>query len=227
MSPAETASSPPRPSLQRIFLTGLLTLLPVWLTWVVVKFVFLLLSGISAPWVAPLSEQIAHALPGSLDWVQAVWVQNTIALVATVLVILFVGVLSRRVVGQQLLRWFEAVMRRIPLASVVYDSARKLLDILQTQPGSTQRVVLIDFPHRDMKSVGLVTRVIREHGTGRELAAVYVPTTPNPTSGYLEIVPVELLTPTDWSVDQAMSFIISGGAVSPETVPFTRTADRA
>jgi uncharacterized membrane protein len=227
MSPAETASSSPRPSLQRIFLTGLLTLLPVWLTWVVVKFVFLLLSGISAPWVAPVSQQITAALPSQLDWVQAVWVQNTIALAATVLAILFVGVLSRRVIGQQLLRWFEAVMRRIPLASVVYDSARKLLDILQTQPGSTQRVVLIDFPHRDMKSVGLVTRVIREHGTGRELAAVYVPTTPNPTSGYLEIVPVELLTPTDWTVDQAMSFIISGGAVSPETVPFTRTADRA
>ncbi|KAG1532051.1 hypothetical protein G6F50_016372 [Rhizopus delemar] len=99
--------------------------------------------------------------------------------------------------------------------------------MLQTEPGRTQRVVLIDFPHRDMKSVGLVTRVIKEHGTDRELAAVYVPTTPNPTSGYLEIVPVELLTPTDWTVDQAMSFIISGGAVAPSSVPFTRAGDRA
>jgi len=217
---------PSRPSLQRIFLTGLLTLLPVWLTWVVVKFVFSLLSGISAGWVTTLSERIVASFPGYLDWIQALWVQNTIALIATLLVILFVGVLSRRVVGQRLLRWFEAVMRRIPLASIVYDSARKLLDILQTQPGSTQRVVLIDFPHRDMKAVGLVTRVIREQGTNRELAAVYVPTTPNPTSGYLEIVPVELLTPTDWTVDQAMSFIISGGAVSPDSVPFVRSADR-
>ncbi|HEY9254347.1 MAG TPA: DUF502 domain-containing protein [Stenotrophomonas sp.] len=227
MPPADAASPAPRPSLQRIFLTGLLTLLPVWLTWVVIKFVFVLLSGISAPWVAPLSQQIVSSFPGTAQWLPAAWVQNTFGLIATVLVILFVGVLSRRVVGQQLLRWFEAIMRRIPLASVVYDSARKLLDILQTQPGSTQRVVLIDFPHRDMKAVGLVTRVIREHGTGRELAAVYVPTTPNPTSGYLEIVPVELLTPTDWTVDQAMNFIISGGAVSPDTVPFTRTVDRA
>jgi len=226
MPPANAASPAPRPSLQRIFLTGLLTLLPVWLTWVVVKFVFVLLSGISAPWVAPLSQQIATSFPGTAEWLPAAWVQDTFGLIATVLVILFVGVLSRRMVGQRLLRWFEAVMRRIPLASVVYDSARKLLDILQTQPGSTQRVVLIDFPHRDMKAVGLVTRVIREHGTGRELAAVYVPTTPNPTSGYLEIVPVELLTPTDWTVDQAMNFIISGGAVSPDTVPFTRTVDR-
>ncbi|MEO5566110.1 MAG: DUF502 domain-containing protein, partial [Luteimonas sp.] len=101
---------------------------------------------------------------------------------------------------------------------------RKLLDILQTQPDGTQRVVLIDFPHDKMKSVGFVTRVLREHGTGRELAAVYVPTTPNPTSGYLEIVPVENITPTDWTVDQAMSFIISGGAVSPETIPFSAPA---
>jgi len=148
-------------------------------------------------------------------------VQNAFALVATVLAILLVGWLARRVIGQRLLGWFEAVVARIPLASTIYGSARKLLDILQTKPDGTQRVVLIDFPHAEMKSIGFVTRVIREHGTGRELAAVYVPTTPNPTSGYLEIVPVEKMTPTDWTVDQAMSFIISGGAVAPDTIPFT------
>ncbi|WP_102944463.1 DUF502 domain-containing protein [Stenotrophomonas sp. VV52] len=216
----------PRPSLQRLFLTGLLTLLPIWLTWVVIKFVFVLLSGISSPLVVPLSAQIAASFPHYLGWVKVEWMQNVIGLLATLLVILSVGVLSRRVIGQRLLRWFGAVIKRIPLASTIYESAKKLLDMLQTEPGTTQRVVLIDFPHRDMKAVGLVTRVIREQGTGRELAAVYVPTTPNPTSGYLEIVPVELLTPTDWTVDQAMSFIISGGAVAPETVPFTRAGER-
>jgi len=225
MSP-EAPAAPHRPSLQRLFLTGLLTLLPIWLTWVVIKFVFVLLSGISSPLVVPLSERIAASFPHYLGWVRVEWMQDVFALLATLLVILLVGVLSRRVIGQRLLRWFGAVIRRIPLASIIYDSAKKLLDILQTQPGSTQRVVLIDFPHREMKSVGLVTRVIREHGTGRELAAVYVPTTPNPTSGYLEIVPVELLTPTDWTVDQAMSFIISGGAVAPDSVPFTRAGER-
>ena len=217
---------PSRPSLQRLFLTGLLTLLPIWLTWVVVKFVFVLLSGVSHPLVEPLTGQLALAFPQAQPWLKAEWVQAIVGLVATVLVILLVGALSRRVIGQKILAWTGALIQRIPLASIIYDSARKLLDILQTKPGSTQRVVLIDFPHRDMKSVGLVTRVIRETGTGRELAAVYVPTTPNPTSGYLEIVPVELLTPTDWTVDQAMSFIISGGAVAPESVPFTRAGDR-
>ena len=161
---AHVARSPrpgPRPSLQRLFLTGLLTLLPIWLTWVVVKFVFVLLSGISSPLVVPLSEQIATSFPHYLGWVRAEWIQNTIALLATLLVILAVGVASRRVLGQRLLRWVGAVIKRIPLASIIYDSAKKLLDMLQTEPGSTQRVVLIDFPHRDMKSVGLVTRVIR------------------------------------------------------------------
>lgn len=218
--------APQRASLQRLFLTGLLTLLPIWLTWVVVKFVFVLLSGISSPLVVPASQRIADSFPGYLGWISALWVQNTIALLATVLVILGVGLLARRVIGQRLLRWFEALIARVPLANVIYTSSRKLLEMLQTKPGSTQRVVLIDFPHRDMKSIGLVTRVLKEEGTGRELAAVYVPTTPNPTSGYLEVVPVELLTPTDWTVDQAMGFIISGGAVAPETMPFTRAGER-
>ena len=221
-----SSPAPARPSLQKLFLTGLLTLLPIWLTWVVVKFVFVLLSDISKPWVGPLSEQIAASFPESLGWFKALWVQNSIALVATLGVILLVGLLAQRVIGQRLLGWFEKLIQRVPLASTIYGSARKLLDMLQTSPDGTQRVVLIDFPHRDMKSVGLVTRVIKEQGTGRELAAVYVPTTPNPTSGYLEVVPVELLTPTDWTVDQAMTFIISGGAVSPESVPFTRAVDR-
>jgi len=213
-------SRPPRPGFKKTLLTGLLTLLPIWLTWVVVKFVFVMLSDLSKPWVQPLSQRIADGNPPLLGWFADNWVQTTIAMIATLLVILLVGWLARRVVGQRLLAWFEALVARVPLANTIYGSARKLLDILQTKPDGTQRVVLIDFPHSQMKSVGFVTRILREQGTGRELAAVYVPTTPNPTSGYLEIVPVEKITPTDWSVDQAMSFIISGGAVAPDTIPF-------
>ncbi|MGN7725802.1 DUF502 domain-containing protein [Luteimonas sp. 22616] len=214
-------STPPRHGFKKTLLTGLLTLLPIWLTWVVVKFVFVLLSDTSRPLVQPLLHNAALADPRTLGWLEDPWVQTAIALVATLLVILLSGMMARRMFGQRMLRWFEALIGRIPFASTIYGSARQLLDILQTKPDGTQRVVLIDFPHSQMKSVGFVTRVIREQGTGRELAAVYVPTTPNPTSGYLEIVPVEKITPTDWTVDQAMSFIISGGAVSPDTIPFS------
>src|SRR5690606_33207365 len=127
---ADASPAPHRPSLQRLFLTGLLTLLPIWLTWVVIKFVFVLLSGISSPLVVPLSERIAASFPHYLGWVRVEWMQDVFALLATLLVILVVGALSRRVIGQRLLRWFGAVIRRIPLASVIYDSAKKLLDIL-------------------------------------------------------------------------------------------------
>jgi uncharacterized membrane protein len=225
--------TPPAPlshRLQRLFLTGLLTLLPLWLTWVVVKFVFVLLSDLGRPVTGPVLQNLALAAPQALGWLDDPWVQTALGLLATLCVILLSGAMARVVVGQRLLRWFEALVARIPLASTIYGSARKLLDILQTKPDGTQRVVLIDFPHAEMKTLGFVTRVMREQGTGRELAAVYVPTTPNPTSGYLEIVPMEKITPTDWTVDQAMGFIISGGAVAPDFIPFSppaRTAQAA
>jgi uncharacterized membrane protein len=102
----------------------------------------------------------------------------------------------------------------------VHGAIRKTLAALQTQPKSGQRVVLIPFPSEQMLTVGLVTKVFRDSHSGREVAAVYVPTTPNPTSGYLEIVPLELIRDTGWTVDQAMTFIISGGTVGPDEIPF-------
>jgi len=210
--------------LQKFFLTGLLTLLPIWLVWVVFKFVFALLSGLSKPLIEPLLLGLGARDPALFGWLTGAWVQTAIALFVTIGFIIAVGALARRVVGQTMLRWFESGIARIPLAKTIYGSARQLLDLLQTKPDGVQRVVLIDFPHRDMKSVGFVTRVLHDEATGIELAAVYVPTTPNPTSGYLEVVPMDQLIPTDWTVDQAMTFIISGGAVSPERIPFTRGA---
>jgi len=219
---------PPSPSpvrrVQRLFLGGLLTLLPIWLTWVVIKFVFVLLSDISRPLVAPLAQSVAAWFPQMQGWITAASVQATIALAATLLLILGVGWLAGRVIGQRVLGWVEAKVQRLPGVGMIYSSARKLLDILQTKPDGTQRVVLIAFPHPGMQAVGLVTRVFHDPANGRELAAVYVPTTPNPTSGYLEIVPVEQLAPTDWTVDQAMGFIISGGAAAPDSIPFTACA---
>jgi uncharacterized membrane protein len=83
-------------------------------------------------------------------------------------------------------------------------------------------VVLIEFPSPEMKTVGFVTRTMQDKSSGKQLAAVYVPTTPNPTSGYLEIVPVDKLVSTEWTIDEAMNFIISGGAVAPDNVPYTK-----
>ncbi|QYR53604.1 DUF502 domain-containing protein [Lysobacter soyae] len=208
------STEPQSRSLRRLFLTGLLTLLPIWLTWVVVRFVFVTLSDISRPWVEPALAEIAAGNP-AMAWITSETARGFLALIGTIAVILLVGAFAGRMVGQRILLAFDRFIQRVPLANSVYSGARKLLDILQTSPDGTQRVVLIEFPAKGMRTVGFVTRVLKEEGTGREMAAVYVPTTPNPTGGYLEIVPIEDLIPTDWTVDQAMSFIISGGAVAP------------
>ncbi len=206
--------------IQRWFLTGLLTLLPLWLAWLVVSFLFGLLSDLSRPWVEPLLRALANLDVAIFSWAAEPWAMSLVALVGTLSIIILVGALAQRVIGKKLLIWVEGLIAHVPLVNVIYSSSRKLLDMLQQPPVGTQRVVLIDFPHRDMKVVGFVTRILHEDGGDRELAAVYVPTTPNPTSGFLEIVPIDQLTPTDWTVDEAMAFIISGGAVAPSSVPF-------
>src|SRR6478735_661291 len=183
--------------LQAMFLTGLLTLLPIWLVWVVFKFVFGLLSDVSRPLIGPLAAGLAARDPRLLGWLAEPWLQTAIALIATVAFVILVGALVRRAVGQKLLAWSERLIARIPLAKTIYGSARQLLDLLQTKPDGTKRVVLIDFPHKEMKSVGFVTRILHDELTGQELAAVSRPPTPNPDSGYLAVVPVDRMTPTD------------------------------
>lgn len=207
------------------FIAGLLTLLPLWLAWLVVGVLFRLFADLSRPWVEPLLDGLAKQQPELFGWAGHPWVMALVALIGTLAIVIAVGALVRRVIGQTLLRWIEQMIDRVPLVNIIYSSARKLLDLLQKPPSGVQRVVLIDFPHHEMKVVGFVTRILREEGSDRELAAVYVPTTPNPTSGYLEIVPVERLIPTTWTVDEAMAFIISGGAVAPSSMPFRRPGE--
>jgi len=114
----------------------------------------------------------------------------------------------------------ERQLDRMPLAQSIYSATKRFLSGLQEAPVSTQRVVLIAFPSPEMK-VGLVTRVMRDPNTGCQLAMVYVPTSPNPTSGYIEIVPLEDVVQTDWSVEEAMAFVMTGGTNAPDELPFS------
>ena len=204
--------------IKRYLITGLLTFVPLWLTWVVFKFIFTFLSHVGAPVVAGLFSGLSAVFPGAATWLSQDWFQSIIAFIGTVLAFYLVGFATDRVFGQRLLTAFEEMIGRIPLVQTIYGGTKKLMAMIATKPGGTQRVVLIDFPSPELKSIGFVTRVFTD-SVGRELAAVYVPTTPNPTGGYLEIVPVEKIIATDWSMDQAMAFILSGGAVGPDGLP--------
>lgn len=205
--------------LQRYLLTGLLTFIPIWLTWAVFKFIFSLLSQVNTPWVAALFSTLGQAFPDTVGQLNHGWLISLFAFVITLATLYVTGFAANRVFGRRIIEAFEALISRIPIVHTIYGGTKKLMSMLQTKPSGTQRVVLIDFPSPELKSVGFVTRVFRD-SSGRELAAVYVPTTPNPTGGYLEIVAIDRLIATDWSVDQAMAFILSAGAAAPDPLPF-------
>jgi uncharacterized membrane protein len=213
--------------IKRYLVTGLLTFIPLWVTWAVFKFVLGLLAGIGAPLVAALLGVIAVVAPHTAASLNIGWLIFVLALGLTLVALYLLGALAHRVIGQRILDAFDALLARIPLVQTIYGGTKKLMAVLQQKPSGVQRVVLVDFPRRGMKVVGFVTRVMIEEGSGREMAAVYIPTTPNPTGGYLEVVPLDELTPTDWTMDQAMAFIISGGAVAPDTLPAGRAIPAA
>lgn len=210
--------------LKRYLITGLLTFMPLWVTWLVFKFIVGFLAGLGAPLVAGFVGALGLVSPQAADQLSQGWVTYILALLLTLITLYLLGFLANRVIGQRLLHAFDSLLQRIPLVQTIYGGTKKLMTVLQNKPSGAQRVVLVDFPRRGMKVVGFVTRVMTEEGTGREMAAVYIPTTPNPTGGYLEVVPLEELTPTDWTMDQAMAFIISGGAVAPDTLPASPSA---
>ncbi|MBS0516259.1 MAG: DUF502 domain-containing protein [Proteobacteria bacterium] len=208
----------PRLYLQRYLITGLLTFIPLWLTFLVFAFVVSVLSHVGAPVVAATFALISAIFPAAAEWLGQEWFRSIVAFIGTIVALYLLGFATSRMLGQRLLAAFERLIARIPLAQTIYGGSKKLMTMMQSKPGGTQRVVLIGFPAPTLKTFGFVTRTFLD-GTGREMAAVYVPTTPNPTGGYLEIVPLDELVATDWSVDQAMAFILSGGAAGPDKLP--------
>ncbi|HET7592164.1 MAG TPA: DUF502 domain-containing protein [Rhodanobacteraceae bacterium] len=203
---------------KRYLITGLLAFIPVWITWVVFEFVFTLLAGVGAPLVNGIIGLIGLGAPVAAQVLHRDWVVSILAFVLTLLALYVLGWLSTKVLGRRVLGAVDALLERIPLVHTIYGGVKKLMTLMRKKPGGTQRVVLIDFPSPELKSIGFVTRTFVD-AAGCEVAAVYVPTTPNPTGGYLELVPTERLVATDWTIDQAMAFLVSGGAVGPEQLP--------
>jgi uncharacterized membrane protein len=103
----------------------------------------------------------------------------------------------------------------------IYASVRQLIETLASKNQAGQRVVLIDFPIAGQKSIGFLTHMIADVTTGAPLAAVLVPQAINPSSAYLQFVPMEMVTETDLTMEQAMSMLLTGGAVCPEAIRYS------
>ncbi len=211
-------------NIRRNLVTGIITVVPILVTVFVFGFFLELLSEIGRPKVVVLANAVRTISPDLATWLLDVtWLSSALAIVLTLGMFYLLGWSMSRLLGRQMFLAVEQGLTRIPLVTTVYGATKKFVDTFKSDGSQAQKVVLIEFPNARMKAVGLVTRNIVDEDTGEELAAVYVPTAPNPAGGYLEIVPVNELVTLDWTVDQAMAFVLSGGTAVPnESIPFSR-----
>lgn len=213
-----------QPHIVRYLLSGILAIVPLWLTWIIFDFILGQLARIGMPGLRLTARRLTQNYPDIAEWILQPWIDDVLAALITLLGLYLIGWVVNQVIGRRLFTLFENLLRRLPLVETIYGSIQQAIAALKSKPEGTQRVVLINFPSPEMQAVGFVTKIITEEGSGRQLAAVYVPTTPNPTSGYLELVPVENLTPTDWTLDEAMNFVISAGSAGPSRLNTTTLA---
>jgi len=192
-------TEPSAKSTKAYILIGIFTVIPIVITWLILKFVFLVLRDFGVPVVSGIARAIIPYWPQVAEFLGNPWFDSILAVILVLVGLYLLGWTASRVIGRRLLALFDALVHRIPLVNTIYISIQKFLSVLQHKPDGVQRVVLIEFPSPGMKTVGFVTRTLVDSDTGRDLAAVYVPTTPNPTSGYLEIVPLEKVISTDWT----------------------------
>jgi uncharacterized membrane protein len=192
----------------------------------VVKFLFDTMRSATQPiiergirWVARLTGSQPEDIPLYVDWAVPV-----VAVLLTLFLLYLLGLLTANVLGRRVVLVFERLFEGLPLVKTIYGSTKRI--ILTLAGGSEsrrfQKVVLVEFPRPGMKCIGFLTSVIEDEDTGRKMATVFISTTPNPTTGYMQILPLEEVSETGWTVEAAVKMLMSGGILSPAKIPFDR-----
>lgn len=208
------------PHLFRYLLIGFFTVAPLWVTWLVFDFLFGLLASAGAPFIRGLARLLRPLSDTLAAWLLNADVQYALAALFTLVLLYLIGLFASFVLGRKLIATIEYWVGRLPLVQTIYGATKRFLQTVSKPPVQGQRVVLISFPSPDMKALGLITKVMTDADSGQELAVVYVPTSPNPTSGYIEVLPLADVVMTDWTMEEAMSFVMTGGTNAPEKVRF-------
>ncbi|MBV8209143.1 MAG: DUF502 domain-containing protein [Burkholderiaceae bacterium] len=196
--------------LKKYLITGLLIWVPlaftIWVLDLIVSSMDRTLLLLPPPWRP--EHWLGFPLPGA-------------GLVLSAVVLLLTGMLAANIMGQRIVRWWEGLLSRIPIVRSIYSSVKQVSDTLLAPDGhSFRRAVMVEFPQRGQWAVAFVVgspseRVASELGEG--LLVVYVPTAPNPTSGYTLVVKPDEVRDLDMSVDDALKFVISLGVVGANT----------
>ncbi|MDN4037868.1 DUF502 domain-containing protein [Massilia sp. YIM B02443] len=203
--------------MRKYFLTGLLVLVPLAIT----------------AWVLNL---IISTLDQSLLFVPEAWQPRVllgadipgVGAVLTLAIVFLTGVLANNLVGNYVMRLGERLIKRVPVVSSLYGSVKQVSDTLFSSSGNAFRqAVLIPYPHADSYTVAFLTGVpggdVTNHLVG-DYVSVYVPTTPNPTSGFFLMMERSRVRELDMSVDAALKYIVSMGVVAPASVPAAPSA---
>jgi uncharacterized membrane protein len=194
--------------LKKYFITGLLIWLPLAVTLWIIDFVVTAMDRtvLLLPEAWRPESVLGMHLPG-------------FGLVMSVLLILATGLLARNFLGQRLVRWWEGLLARIPIVNSIYSSVKQVSDTMLAQKGNAfRKVVLVEFPQRGQWTMAFVVGAPGERLgplLGGEKVTVYVPTAPNPTSGYVIMADPAELRDVDVSVDEAFKFHVSLGVVTP------------
>ena len=192
---------------QRRLVAGVLVFLPIFVTYFVVDFFYGIVDSLLDPFIRQLN--LPHG-PG-FDLV------DVFEILVILIVLYVVGLLIGWAVTRLMIARVHDAIGRIPVIGPVYNTTRHGIDFLSETQGHHYRgVVFLEFPREGVLSMGLITSELGRLRGDDEYLAVYIPTTPVPSSGFLVIIPVSEVTPTDISVDEAMRMIISGGILAKD-----------
>jgi uncharacterized membrane protein len=208
-----------RKNIRRKLVAGLLVVFPIFITFIVIKFLFSLIGGILSPVVKETFFFFGFSPKSTIDE----FVVTSVAFVLTFLALYFIGVIATNFFGKLILSFFEAILHKTPIIKNIYTTSKKLIEIISL-PGrqSFKRVVIVEYPRIGMKAFAFVTGNIKTKD-GTELTSIFIPTTPNPTSGFLIYIQEEDITETDMNIEEGMKLIISGGILVPEQLEFHKS----
>lgn len=208
---------------RRSFLTGLAVSLPALLTLAAVKWIFGTISSFTdtllffLPYCLGPKLIYANGQDGAMFWY---WSLLALALAAAL--IIAVGVLAQYYIGKRMLEWLDTAMMNVPVVNKFYGAIKQVNEAFSGNKDSFKTVVLVEFPREGMYSIGFITNEQRgevQQKTKEQVVAVFIPTTPNPTSGFLVLVPEEKVTKLDMSVADGIKYIVSLGSIAPELLP--------
>lgn len=202
------------------FLTGLAVLLPTVVSLAVIKWLFGTIASLTDLLLFFVPKHLTHEENGRGP---LFWYWSLAAFVLALLLVSAVGLLTRYYIGKRLIESLDLVMLRVPLLNKIYGTIKQVNEAFSTgSKTSFKTVVLIEFPREGMHSLGFLTSERHDEvqlKTRENVVCVFVPTTPNPTSGFLLLVPEDKVTKLEMSVADGIKYIISLGSISPEYTP--------